>query len=112
LQVRHPVLTFGLLALGRFDVKPWLSLELVGDFSLLVTAPVAVGARLSGRIWTFAELIVGQQTTDQEWAINDDIDDSSSEDLAVWHSTVCRKHGKDCSCLRRGACAFANRVCG
>jgi hypothetical protein len=42
----------------------------VGDFSFLVTAPGADGARLSGRIWTFAELMVRQRTTDQLQASN------------------------------------------
>lgn len=54
LQVRHPVLVLGLLALVRLATATWLSLELelVGDLSVRIAGP-----RRSGRIWIFVAFI-------------------------------------------------------
>jgi hypothetical protein len=54
LHVKHPVLTFGPLALSRLTVVVRLSLELLGDSDFRLVVFGGAGARRNGRIWTFA----------------------------------------------------------
>jgi hypothetical protein len=54
LHVKHPVLTFGPLALSRLTVMFRLSLELLADSDFRLVVFGGAGARRSGRIWTFA----------------------------------------------------------
>ena len=57
LHVKHPVLTFGLLALSRLTGEIRVSLELADDSLLRAVALAAAGARRNGIIWIFGALI-------------------------------------------------------
>lgn len=71
LHVKHPDLTFGLLALTRLVVMAWPSLLpllvelLLGDLSLLDFVFAGACARRSGRIWILAAVICVRKANNQ-----------------------------------------------